>query len=305
MELSVIIVSFNVRDLLRKCLFSVKSASEFIDCEIFVIDNNSEDDSVGMVINEYPDVKLIINKVNSGFSAANNQAIKKSQGRFVLLLNPDTVVEKDTFSKCIDFMNIHADAGALGIRMIDGEGRFLPESKRAFPTPGTAFFKTFGFSFLFPKSPVLNKYYLPLTDILQTSLTEVISGAYMFIRRDALEKSGLLDEDFFLYGEDIDLSYRLLQTKYNNYYFPEASIVHFKGKSTSRDNYTDVLHFYNSMRIYVSKHSVEGNYRSFRILILAAIYFRELLALSNRFLRNTFKMESKQTELLFQHKTDI
>jgi len=289
MELSVIIVNFNVRDFLRQCLFSVMLASENIDCEIFVVDNNSEDGSVGMIKSEFPDVKLIINTVNSGFSAANNQAIKKSQGRFILLLNPDTIVEKDTFSKCIDFMNMHTDAGAIGIRMINGEGRFLPESKRAFPTPGIAFFKTFGLSFLFPKSPLLNKYYLPQIDYLETALTEVISGAYMFIRREALEKSGLLDEDFFLYGEDIDLSYRLLQTRYNNYYFPLVSIVHFKGKSTSGDGYKDILHFYDSMRIYVSKHSAEGKYRSFRLIIIGAVYFREILAISNRLLRNIFK----------------
>ena len=186
-------------------------------------------------------------------------------------------------------MNLHTDAGAIGIRMLNGEGRFLPESKRAFPTPGIAFSKTFGLSFLFPKSPLLNKYYLPQIDILETSLTEVISGAYMFIRREALEKSGLLDEDYFMYGEDIDLSYRLLQTQYNNYYFPLASIVHFKGGSTSRDGYGDILHFYDSMRIYVSKHCAEGKYRSFRLIIIAVVYFRELLAISNRLLRNTFK----------------
>jgi GT2 family glycosyltransferase len=289
MELSVIIVNFNAREFLKQCLFSVISAAENIDCEIFVVDNNSEDGSVGMIKNEFPDVKLIINTVNSGFSAANNQAIKKSQGRFVLLLNPDTIVEKDTFSKCIDFMNMHTDAGALGIRMINGEGKFLPESKRAFPTPGIAFFKTFGLSFLFPKSQLLNKYYLPQIDILETALTEVISGAYMFIRRETLGKSGLLDEDFFMYGEDIDLSYRLLQTSYNNYYFPLASIVHFKGKCTSGVGYKDILQFYDSMRIYVRKHSVEENYRAFRLIIIAAIYFREILAISNRFLRNTFK----------------
>jgi O-antigen biosynthesis protein len=305
MELSVIIVNFNVRDFLRQCLCSVKTASENIDCETLVVDNNSEDGSVGMIKSEFPDVKLIINRVNSGFSAANNQAIKKSQGRFILLLNPDTIVEKDAFSKCIDFMNIHSDAGAIGVRMKNGEGRFLPESKRAFPTPGIAFFKTFGLSFLFPKSPILNKYYLPQIKILQTSLTEVISGAYMFIRRDALEKSGLLDEDFFMYGEDIDLSYRLLQTQYNNYYFPVVSIVHFKGKSTSRDKYKDIFHFYDSMRIYVRKHSAEGKYRSFQLPIIAAIYLRQILALINRFLRNAFKWESEKAELLFQHEPDI
>lgn len=288
MELSVIIVSFNVRDYLRQCLHSVVSAAQNIDCEIFVVDNNSDDDSVMMIKNEFPVVKLIINTFNCGFSAANNQAIIKSSGKFILILNPDTIVEKDTFSKCIEFMNLHADAGALGIRMTDGEGSFLPESKRAFPTPLTAFFKTFGISYLFPESPVLSRYYLPDTNSGQTSLTEVISGAYMFIRRDALMKSGFLDEDFFMYGEDIDLSYRLMQTGYKNYYFAEAHIVHFKGKSTARDSYKDILHFYKAMRIFVKKRAAEGRYGILRYLLITAIYLRESLALINRCITLTF-----------------
>ena len=288
MELSVIIVSFNVRDFLRQCLISAKKTSEKIDYEILVVDNNSVDGSVEMIKNEFPDVILIINKVNSGFSVANNQAIKKSGGRFVLLLNPDTLVERDTFSRCIEFMKYHSDAGAMGIRMIDGEGRFLPESKRAFPTPESAFFKTFGLSFLFPKSKFLNKYYLPNIDSVKTSITEVISGAFMFIRREALNKSGLLDEDFFMYGEDIDMSYRLLQTGYNNYYFPEIQIVHFKGKSTGRNNFNDVRYFYKAMRVYVRKRAEEGKYRSCKLPIIIAIYFKEGLAIINRFLRLTF-----------------
>ena len=158
---------------------------------------------------------------------------------------------------------------------------------------------------MFPESKYLNRYYLPHIDSVETSITEVISGAFMFIRREALNKSGLLDEDFFMYGEDIDLSYRLLQTGYKNYYFPKYSIVHFKGKSTSRDNYKDILYFYDSMRIYVSKHSAESKYRSFRLIIIGAIYFREILALFNRFLRNKFKRKSEEAELLFQHATDI
>jgi O-antigen biosynthesis protein len=287
MDLSVIIVSFNVRDYLYNCLTTVKSAADKIDCEIFVVDNNSEDGSSEMVRNEFPDVRLILNKDNRGFSVANNQAIRQSTGKFLLLLNPDTLVEKDTFTSCIDFMNHHSDGGALGVRMINGDGGFLRESKRAFPTPLTAFFKIFGFSYLFPKSPILNRYYLPQIMSRQTSFTQVISGAFMFIRREALNKSGPLDEDFFMYGEDIDLSYRLIQTGYKNYYFSEIQIVHYKGKSTSRNSYNDILQFYKAMRIYSGKRANEGKYKSIILFILPAIYFREALAILNRYLKLT------------------
>lgn len=289
MELSVIIVSFNVRNFLKQCLLSVKKASENIDCEIFVVDNNSADDSCIMVEQEFPEIILLKNKVNSGFSAANNQAIKLAKGRFILLLNPDTLIENDTLIKCINFMNGHPDAGAMGVRMINGEGRFLPESKRALPTPKTAFFKIFGLSFLFPKSRLFNRYYLSHIDSLETSMAEIISGAFMLIRWEALGKTGFLDEDFFMYGEDIDLSYRLTKAGYNNYYFPETQIIHFKGKSTSRDNFTDILHFYKAMRIYVRKRSEEGKFNSWHFLIIPVIYFREGLALLNRFFRITFR----------------
>ena len=240
-----------------------------------------------MIRNEFPDIRIIINKVNAGFSAANNQAIIKSSGRFVLLLNPDTIVGRDTFKGCIDFMQKHTDAGAIGIRMINGEGRFLPESKRAFHYLPTAFFKSFGISFLFTKTKFLNRYYLPQFDPNETSLTEVISGAFMFIRREALNKSGLLDENFFMYGEDIDLSYRLMKTGFNNYYFPDIQIVHFKGKSTSRDSYKDILHFYKAMQVYIRKRAAEGKYASILILVIPAVFFMEVLALLNRFLRLT------------------
>ncbi|MCX6325932.1 MAG: glycosyltransferase family 2 protein [Bacteroidia bacterium] len=285
MELSVIIVSFNVRDFLKQCLLSVKKASENIDCEIFVVDNNSTDDSRVMVEQEFPEVILITNRVNSGFSVANNQAIKLAKCRFILLINPDTRVEYDTFTKCINFMNDHPDAGAMGVRMVNGEGRFLPESKRALPTPKTAFFKIFGLSFLFPESRLFNRYYMSHIDSFETSKTEIISGAFMFIRLEALIKTGLLDEDFFMYGEDIDLSYRLLQAGYNNYYYPDTQIIHFKGKSTGKNNITDILHFYKAMRIYVRKRAEEGKFNSWYFLIILAIYFREGLAHLNRFCR--------------------
>jgi O-antigen biosynthesis protein len=288
MELSVIIVSYNARDYLRQCLVSVLAASRNSDIEVFVVDNNSTDGSADLVKKEFPSVNLICNKSNPGFSVANNQALRIAGGRLLLLLNPDTIVANDTFLKCIDFMNIHADAGTLGVRMVNGEGKYLPESKRAFPDPYTAFFKSFGIAFLFPKSPFLNRYYLPQIDSNETSLTEVISGAFMMVRREALDKSGLLDEDFFMYGEDIDLSYRLLQTGFKNYYFPGTQIIHFKGKSTKRNSCTDILHFYNAMRIYVRKRYMKWTEMPIRILLLIAIYVREIFALANRVITRTF-----------------
>lgn len=289
MELSVIIVSFNVKDYLHQCLQSVEIAIRKIDGEIFVVDNNSPDGSVEMIKSEFPRIRLIINRFNAGFAAANNQAIRQSEGRFVLLLNPDTVVGPDTFSNCIDFMKKKSDAGAIGIRMVNGEGRFLPESKRALPTPVTAFFKSFGFSFMFPNSPVINRYYMPQNGTFETSFTEVISGAFMFIRREALNKAGLLDEDFFMYGEDIDLSYRLLQTGYRNYYLPEVSIIHYKGRSTPVNSFRDIIHFYSAMRIYIRKRAAEKRKGSFLYLLIPAVYFRQGLALANRFFRLTFR----------------
>jgi GT2 family glycosyltransferase len=286
MELSVIIVSYNVRDYLRQCLVSVQAASKNLDIEVFVVDNNSNDGSPDLVKKIFPSVNLICNKSNPGFSVANNQALRIAGGRLLLLLNPDTIVENDTFSNCIDFMNCHADAGALGVRMVNGEGKYLPESKRAFPDPYTAFFKSFGIGYLFPKSSYFNRYYLPQIDSNETSLTEVISGAFMMVRREALDISGLLDESFFMYGEDIDLSYRLLQTGYKNYYFPGTQITHFKGKSTKRNSFTDILHFYKAMRIYVRKR-YKRQLWPFRILLLIAIYVRESIALANRFLKRT------------------
>ena len=287
MELSVIIVSYNVREYLKNCLYSAIKACVEIKGEIFVVDNNSSDGSVEMVRNEFPEVIIISNTINKGFSAANNQAIKQSAGQYILLLNPDTLVEEDSFSKCLAFMKNHPDAGALGVRMVNGQGRFLPESKRSLPTPATAFFKTFGFSSLFPGSRLFNRYYLPQVDCTETSVTEVIAGAFMFIRREALLKSGLPDEDFFMYGEDIDLSFRILQAGYQNYYFPEVQIIHFKGKSTSRDSYNDIFNFYNAMRIYSGKRHKE-KFSILYFLIIPAIYFREGLSIISRFLRINF-----------------
>jgi len=232
MKLSVIIVNYNVKYFLEQALLSVQKACRNIEAEVFVVDNNSVDDSVQMVKAKFPKVNLIVNNNNPGFSIANNQAIQKSKGEYVLLLNPDTVVEEDTFIKCLDFMDEHPKAGGLGVKMIDGSGNFLPESKRGFPSPKVAFFKTFGLSSIFPKSKVFNHYHLGYLDKNETNEVEVLAGAFMFLRKSVLDEIGLLDEAFFMYGEDIDLSYRIIQAGYKNYYFADTTIIHYKGEST-------------------------------------------------------------------------
>ena len=199
MDLSIIIVNYNVRYFLEQCLHSVQRASRDLQVEVYVVDNNSVDGSCAMVQEKFPDVNLIRNDQNLGFSVANNQAIKKSTGRYVLLLNPDTVIEEDTLIKCVGYMDEHADSGGLGVKMIDGKGDFLPESKRSLPTPRVAFFKMFGLSRLFPRSRVFSRYHLGYLDKDQTHQIEILCGAFMMLRKSALDEVGLLDEDFFMY----------------------------------------------------------------------------------------------------------
>ncbi|MCE3295957.1 MAG: hypothetical protein K0R65_1671 [Crocinitomicaceae bacterium] len=238
-----------------------------------------------MVKAKFPTVKLIENKKNLGFSTANNQAIKLSQGKYVLLLNPDTVVEEDTFEKVVDFMDAHPDAGGLGVRMLDGKGRFLPESKRGLPTPLVAFYKIFGLSALFPKSKLFGKYHLGFLSEFKTHEVEVLSGAFMLLRKETLDKTGLLDEQFFMYGEDIDLSYRITLGGYKNYYFPETRIIHYKGESTKKSSVNYVFVFYRAMVIFAQKHFSKNNAQLFSFLINIAIYFRAGIAILARFIK--------------------
>ena len=219
-DLSVVIVNYNVVNFLEQCLNSVLAASQNLRIEIFVVDNNSVDGSVALVMDKFPSVQVIANTENVGFSKANNQAIMQSKSRYVLLLNPDTVVEQDTFDKCIAYMDAHPNVGGLGVRMLDGKGRFLPESKRGLHTPAVSFYKIFGLSKLFPKSKKFGTYHLGFLDEHQIHEIDVLSGAFMLMRAETLENVGLLDEAFFMYGEDIDLSYRIQQGGYSNVYFP-------------------------------------------------------------------------------------
>jgi GT2 family glycosyltransferase len=287
-KLSIVIVNYNVKFFLEQCLHSVFNALKEINAEVFVVDNNSVDGSVEMISEKFPQVKIIANKDNKGFSKANNQAIKIAQGEYILLLNPDTVVEEDTFTKVISFMDAHPDAGGLGVHMIDGKGNFLPESKRGLPTPSVAFYKIFGLSALFPKSKIFGKYHLGFLDKNKTHEVEVLSGAFMLLRKTALDKTGLLDETFFMYGEDIDISYRIIKAGYKNYYFPETKIIHYKGESTKKSSVNYVLVFYKAMMIFAFKHFSQSNARLFSFLISFAIYVRAGAAILIRVLQKLF-----------------
>lgn len=285
MKLSVVIVNYNVQHFLESCLQSVMVACEGIEAEVFVVDNDSVDGSVEMVRSRFPSVILIDNKENVGFSRANNQAMRIAQGELVLLLNPDTLVEADTFSKCIAFMDSHEDCGGLGIRMVDGKGNFLPESKRGLPTPEVAFYKIFGLSWLFPRSKRFGRYHLTYLDEHATHEVEVLSGAFMLMRKEVLDKVGLLDEEFFMYGEDVDLSYRIILGGWKNYYYPDARIIHYKGESTKKGSLNYVYVFYNAMAIFARKHFSAERARLFSMLINLAIVFRATVALLNRFVK--------------------
>lgn len=285
MKLSIIIVNYNVKFFLEQVLLSVKKATQNISSEVFVVDNNSVDGSAELVKQKFPDVILIENKDNFGFSKANNQAIKKASGEYILLLNPDTVVEEDTFEKCIAFMDSHSDAGGLGVKMIDGKGNFLPESKRSFPSPKVAFYKAFGFASLFPKSKEFSKYHLGNLSENETHEVEVLAGAFMLLRKKVLDEIGLLDEDFFMYGEDIDLSYRIVKAGYKNYYFADTKIIHYKGESTKKSSVNYVGVFYNAMIIFARKHFAGSRGASFILLLKLAIYFRAAISVLSRIIK--------------------
>jgi GT2 family glycosyltransferase len=285
-KLSVIIVNYNVKYFLEQCLKAVQKAMHGIDGEVWVVDNNSVDGSVAMLRQKFTWVNLIANTENTGFSKANNQAIKASHGEYVLLLNPDTVVEEDCFTKCLTFMDTHPKAGALGVRMVDGSGIFLPESKRGLPTPEVALYKMFGLNKLFPKSKKFGRYHLGFLPEHEINEVEVLAGAFMFMKREALEKVGLLDEAFFMYGEDIDLSYRIIKGGYKNYYFPETSIIHYKGESTKKGSANYVKIFYQAMVIFARKHYSGNKSRLLILLINTFIYLRAFTALVYRFISN-------------------
>ena len=269
MQLSVIILNYNVRYFLEQCVLSVQNALEGIDGEIIVIDNASSDDSCQVIKEKFPTVTLIENKDNLGFPKGNNIGVAQAKGEYICILNPDTVVAEDTFSKILDFVNrlrqaqsdkrksqvelVETDFGIIGCKLIDGSGKFLPECKRGVPTPWVAFTKIFGLYKLFPKSSWFNQYYAMHLDENQSGEVDILVGAFMVMKRDLYLEVGGFDEDCFMYSDDIDLSYLVKKAGYSNYYFAETTVIHYKGESTVRDGLY-MKRFREAMQFFYKKH---------------------------------------------------
>lgn len=284
LKLSVIIVNYNVKYYLDQCIRSVLRAFEEMNtpAEIIVVDNHSVDGSVDYLEQRYPQklfpmVRFVRSAHNLGFARANNIAIRQSRGEYVLLLNPDTIVGEDALKASVDFMDAHEDAGAVGVRMLGAQGRRAMESRRGLPTPMVSFFKMLGFCNRWPHHRLFGKYYMGYLPWDEPSQIEVVSGAYCMLRRKALDEVGLLDEDFFMYGEDIDLSYRVLKGGYHNYYLP-VDILHYKGESTQKSSFRYVHVFYEAMLIFFRKH-YSGMTFLLSLPIKTAIYAKALMAL--------------------------
>ncbi|HLO82727.1 MAG TPA: glycosyltransferase family 2 protein [Chitinophagaceae bacterium] len=302
--LSVIIVNYNVKHFLEQCLFSVMQAIKDIDAEVIVVDNASTDGSKEYFLNSslQPGAlqgaslggrlvggnrkTFIWNEENLGFARANNQALALAKGDLILFLNPDTIIAEDSLLKCIKFLEEHQDAGALGVHMVDGGGRFLKESKRAYPTLATSFFKLCGLASLFPKSRRFARYHLGHLDPTQTHEVDVLAGAFMMVRRKLLDQIGGFDESFFMYGEDIDLSYRIQKAGHKNFYFPGTSIIHFKGESTKRGSLNYVRMFYQAMSTFVQKHYTGTTAKIYRYAINIAIWARASITAFTGFIRH-------------------
>lgn len=281
MEITIVIVSYQAKYFLEQTLRSAIEAVDGLDCEIIVVDNNSADGTAAWVKERFGrQVRVVENEHNVGFGRANNQAIEQAQGRYTLILNPDTIVTAQCLQACRQWMAAHPDCGAIGVHMIDGDGHFLPESKRAFPTPWVSFCKIFGLSQLFPRSRWLAKYHLRYLAEREPHAVDILSGAFMFCRTTLLQQVGGFDEDFFMYGEDIDLSYRLVKAGFQNWYLP-ASIVHYKGESTRKESMRYVKVFYEAMLIFYRKHF--PRYRAVLYpVIKLGVWLRQSAAIARR-----------------------
>ena len=275
MKITVVIVSYNVKFYLQQCLDSLLRALQGIESEVFVVDNHSKDGSVDYLSKRFPGVNVIDSPHNLGFARANNLAIRKSHAEYVLLLNPDTVVGESTIRTAIDFMDAHEDAGSLGVRMLDASGKAA--LRRGLPSPMVAFYKMVGLCARFPNSHRFGHYYMSALPWDEPGRIEVVSGAFCLLRKKAIDEVGYLDEDFFMYGEDIDLSYRILKGGYHNYYLP-STILHYKGESTQKSSFRYVHVFYEAMLIFFRKH-YSGMSWLISLPIKAAIYAKATLAL--------------------------
>ncbi|HZW70357.1 MAG TPA: glycosyltransferase family 2 protein [Hanamia sp.] len=278
MLLSVIIVNYNVKYFLEYCLYSVEKALKNIEGEIFVVDNNSTDGSKEFFYDKFPQVKFSWNTTNEGFAKANNKALLQATGDYILFLNPDTIVSEDSFEKCIAFIQSKNNLTACGVKMIDGSGRFLKESKRAFPAPVISLYKLSGLSKLFPTSKFFSKYHLGYLDNNTNHEVDVLAGAFMMVPKKIIEEVGGFDESFFMYGEDIDLSYRIQKAGYTNFYFAKTTVIHFKGESTKKGSLNYVKMFYKAMSVFVRKHYGGTRAGLYNFFIQVGIFFRAVLS---------------------------
>ncbi len=272
LQLSIIIVNYNVKYFLEQCLCSVLKACAGIDAEIFVVDNYSTDGSKEFFAGKFPPVQFIWKNENAGFAKANNEAVRLARGEKILFLNPDTVLPEDCLQKCLQFFTQQKNIGVLGVRMIDGSGNFLPESKRGFPSAFTSFCKMTGLAKLFPTSKIFARYYLGHLQENESNEVDVLSGAFMMVDKKIIDSIGSFDEDYFMYAEDIDLSYRIQKSSYKNFYFAGTTIIHFKGESAAKKTTGYFSVFYGAMILFVKKHypKLSGNmYILFLKLLIA------------------------------------
>ena len=297
MQLSIIIVSYNVRHYLEQCLCSVGRAIEGLEAEIIVVDNHSKDDSVAYLKPLFPDVRFIQSCHNQGFARANNIGIRQSSGDYVLLLNPDTIVGEDVLKDALAFMQQHPKAGAVGVCMLKADGKPALESRRGLPTPMTAFYKMTGLCRHFPNNKRLAYYYMGGIPWDSAQQIEVVSGAFCLLRREALLQVGLLDEDYFMYGEDIELRCQLLHSGWENWYLP-LNILHYKGESTAKTSFRYVHVFYKSMLIFIRKHYSAASLIG--IPLKFAIFFKALTAMFHQLAG----MVLRTFNLSFKHKKD-
>lgn len=287
MKLSVIIVNYNVKHFLQLCLHSVLRAIRHLDAEIIVVDNQSGDNSVDMVRECFPEVVLIANQQNLGFSKANNQAVAIAKGEYILFLNPDTVMPEDFFEELLPYMDANPQAGAIGPRLIDGKGQFAPDGKKGFPTLWVAIYKASGLNWLFPKSPKFNRYYAVHVGEYETAAVDVLSGCCMMVRAGILKQiGGAFDEDFFMYCEDTDLCYRIQQAGYQNIYFPKTTLIHYKGESTRKATISYVRIFNQALATFVRKHYGQQHARLFLAFIQVGIFMRAVISV----LKGLFQM---------------
>ena len=291
-----IVVNYNVREFLRQSLLSLRKAVAPLAAEIFVVDNASDDGSVEMIRREFPGVQLIVNRENAGFARANNQALRQASGRFVVLLNPDTVVPEDTFTAIRAFFDKHPETGMVGCKVLNPDGTLQLACRRSFPTPWVAFTRLSGVSQLFPKSRWFGRYNLTYLPENETAEVEAISGSFMAVRAQALRQVGLLDERFFLYGEDLDWCFRMRAAGWKIHYFPGTQIIHFKGESAKQSDLDNLRLFYQAMGQFVRKHFRPRLFWLFYWLLHLAIWFRAAIAFAQSLSR---KLAAPMTDLAF------